>query len=63
MYDIWMRCYPQRDVNMSEEWELEPMTLKTANRMIADMEQEYLDDGRKGHPMYKAKFYPMETER
>ena len=62
-YDIWMRCYPQADVNVSEEWEMLPMTLQEASKLIDQMERDYEDDAWRGHRMYKAKFYPMEMER
>lgn len=61
-YDIWMRCYPQADVNVSEEWEIEPKTLEDASKLIDQMERDYDDDSWKGHRMYKAKFYPMARE-
>lgn len=63
MYNIWMRNYPQADVNITEEWDLLPFsTLKRANAFIADLEKNYTDEGWTGHRMYKAKFYAMEEE-
>ncbi len=59
-YDIWMRCYPQADENMSEEWELEPMTLRKAKEFCEELETNYADEGWRGHRLYKAKFYPEE---
>lgn len=59
-YDIWMRCYPQADENMSEEWELDPMTLTEAKKFCEDAERRYADEGWAGHRLYKAKFYPEE---
>lgn len=62
MYNIWMRNYPQRDVNMTEEWELEPFeTLESANRFIETLEINYVDESWQGHRMYKAKFYAEEV--
>lgn len=61
-YNIWMRNYPQADVNVSEEWEIPPKTLEEASKLIDQMERDYEDDSWKGHRMYKAKFYPMAIE-
>ena len=61
MYNIWMRNYPQPDVNISEEWELGPKTLKEANKLIHQMEIYYADEDWEGHRMYKAKFYAEEV--
>lgn len=60
-YDIWMRCYPQADVNMSEEWELPDIhSLKLANQFVDSLEAEYAKEEWRGHRLYRAKFYPME---
>ena len=61
-YEIWMRNYPQPDVNITEEWELSLMTLNEAKAFIDQLETNYTDDGWKGHRMYKAKFYPQEVQ-
>ena len=58
MYDVWMRNYPQPDINLTEELDLSPFkTLAFANAFIEHMEKMYADDEWKGHRMYKAKFY------
>lgn len=63
MYDIWMRCYPQANENISEMWEMPPVeTLQEANAIIKELETNYADNGWCGHRMYKAKFYAMEAE-
>ena len=59
-YDIWMRCYPQADENMSEEWKLGPMTLRKAKEFCEELEKRYADEVWKGNWLYKAKFYPEE---
>lgn len=62
-YDIWMRNYPQVDVNVTEEWELEPFSsLKRANAFIKDLEKLYADYSWAGHRLYKAKFYAKPVE-
>ena len=62
MYNIWERCYPQADINFTEEMELEPFSsLERANAFIADIEKMYADEDWCGHRMYKAKFYAMEV--
>ena len=61
-YDIWMRCYPQSDENMSEEWDLDSMTLREAKEFCKELEANYEDEGWKGHRLYKAKFYPEERK-
>ena len=62
MYNIFKRNYPQADINITEEWELEPFTtLKRANAFIVDLEKMYADEGWAGHRMYKAKFYAEEV--
>lgn len=62
MYNIWKRNYPQADINITEEWDLMPFsTLKRANAFVADLEKFYADENWKGHPLYKSKFYAMET--
>lgn len=62
MYNIYMRNYPQFDINITEEWELEPFeTLESANRFINTLEIMYSDENWKGHRMYKAKFYAEEV--
>ena len=62
MYNIFMRNYPQADVNITEEWELMPFSnLKRANAFIADLEKTYADPEWEGHKMYKAKFYAEEV--
>lgn len=62
MYNIWMRNYPQPDVNMTEEFDLPPFkTLKYANDFIKHMENEYEKEDWQGHRMYKAKFYAEEV--
>ena len=61
MYDIYMRCYPQPDENITKTWELEPFTtLKRANAFITDLEKLYADPEWSGHRLYKSKFYAME---
>ena len=61
MYNIWMRNYPQPDVNITEDWELTPFSnLKRANEFIKNLENMYADEGWKGHRLYKAKFYAQE---
>lgn len=61
MYDIWMRCYPQADINLSVEWELpEIHSLTLANMFIASLEAEYSKEEWRGHRMYQAKFYATE---
>lgn len=62
LYDIWMKNYPQPDVNINEEWEMEAMTLDRANRLIAQMEKDYADRSWQGHRMYQAKFYVLPIE-
>ena len=62
MYNIWMRNYPQADINMTELFELEPFeTLYWANKFIEHMESMYAEEDWEGHPMYKAKFYAEEV--
>lgn len=61
-YDIWMRCYPQADENVSEEWNLGSMSLAKAKATIQELEANYEDEGWKGHWLYKAKFYPEERK-
>ena len=56
-YDIWMRNYPQPDINISEEWEIKPKILSAANLLIRQLETEYADESWAGHRMYRAKFY------
>lgn len=63
LYNIWMKNYPQPDVNINEEWEMEAMTLDRANRLIAQMEKDYEDKSWQGHRMYQAKFYTLPVER
>ena len=61
VYEIWMRNYPQADMNMTEEWELAPCySLTLANMFIASLEAEYSKEEWCGHRMYQAKFYAME---
>ena len=62
LYNIWMKNYPQPDVNINEEWEMEAMTLDRANRLIAQMEIDYADRSWQGHRMYQAKFYALPIE-
>lgn len=57
LYDIWLRNYPQPDINVTEEWELGAKSLKDANKLIHQMEVDYADDLWKGHRLYRAKFY------
>lgn len=62
MYHIFMRMYPQADINITEEWELLPFSsLKRANAFIDDLEKTYADSEWEGHRMYKAKFYAEEV--
>lgn len=64
MYHIFMRMYPQADVDITEEWEWpEFSNLKRANAFIADLEKTYADAGWQGHPLYMAKFYAEEVKR
>jgi len=63
LYDIWMKNYPQPDVNVSEEWEMESKTLDEVAHLIDFMEREYADESWKGHRMYQAKFYSLPSER
>lgn len=61
MYNVWMRNYPQADVNITEEWNLQPFfTLRQANTFINDLETMYANSDWHGHPMYRAKFYAQE---
>lgn len=63
-YEIWMRNYPQADINFSEEWDLIPFTsLKRANAFADDLEKTYANSEWTGHKMYKAKFYAMEVSK
>lgn len=58
MYNIWMRNYPQADINITEEWDLIPFSsLKRANAFITDLEKTYAQDEWTGHPLHNAKFY------
>lgn len=60
-YNIWMRNYPQPDINVSEEWNWPIFSkLEHANIFIAGAEKGYNDEGWSGHRMYKAKFYAEE---
>ena len=61
MWNIWMRNYPQADINVSEEWEISAESLAEANDIIKELEAHYEDDGWKGHRLYKAKFYAAEA--
>lgn len=62
MYHIFKRCYPQSDIDVTEEWELESFSnLKRANAFVQDLEKLYNDEEWKGHRLYKAKFYVMEV--
>jgi hypothetical protein len=61
-YNIWLRRYPQRDVNFSEDiMEIAPVTLTRAKEIIKELETLYNDPDWKGHWLYKARFYPMEA--
>lgn len=62
MYHIFMRMFPQADIDITEEWELMPFSnLKRANAFIDDLENTYSDPEWEGHRMYQAKFYAMEV--
>jgi len=64
MYNIYMRNYPQTDLNITEEWSLEPFSrLDRANAFISDLEKMYSDEEWVGHPLYKAKFYAEEVKK
>lgn len=62
MYNIYMRNYPQADIDITEAWEL-PLffSLAQANAFIEDLEKTYADPAWCGHYMYKAKFYAEEV--
>lgn len=63
-YDVWMRNYPQTDVNVTEAWELMPFTnIGRAKAFIADIEKMYAAEEWRGHKLYKAKFYAEENRR
>ena len=63
LYEIWMRNYPQPDVNISEEWEIPPCkSLKKAKELCEELEANYADEGWKGNRLYKTKFYPQEVQ-
>ena len=63
LYNIWMKNYPQPDININEEWEMDAMTLDKANRLINQMEKDYSDGCWQGHRMYQAKFYVLPIDR
>ena len=58
MYEIWMRNYPQPDINVTEEWKMPQFrSLQAANLLIENLEKMYADDAWAGHRNYRAKFY------
>ena len=62
-YFIWMRNYPQPDVNISNEWGILPFfTLEQVNTIIHNLETKYANPEWAGHPLYKAKFYAEEVK-
>lgn len=62
MWNIWMRNYPQADINVTEEWDIPALaSLNAANSLIEELEDHYNDDGWKGNRLYKAKFYAAEA--
>lgn len=63
MYNIWMRNYPQADINITDEWDLlQFSSLKRANAFITDLEKTYAKDEWTGHPLHNAKFYAEEVK-
>ena len=56
-YDIWMKCFPQSDENISELWDIQPMEKTEAEEFIEEMEHDYSDESWNGHKLYRAKFY------
>lgn len=63
-YDIYMRCYPQPDQNMSEEWEIPPFPdLARAKAFCQKLEDTYYSEDWIGHRLYRARFYPMEVKK
>lgn len=64
MFHVWLRNYPQEDIDITEEWDLIPFSnLKRANAFIQDLEKLYSDSGWIGHPLYRAKFYAEEVKK
>lgn len=64
LYHVWMRNYPQADINITEEWDLIPFfDLKHANAFIQDLEKLYNNPEWIGHPLYRAKFYAEEVKQ
>jgi len=62
-YEVWLRNYPQPDINISDEWCIGKFaSLNEANAWIADMEKNYADDAWKGHKLYNARFYAEPVE-
>ena len=58
MWHIFMRNYPQADIDITEEWDLVPFSnLKRANAFIEDLERIYSNEEWCGHSLYNAKFY------
>lgn len=63
MYHIFIRMYPQADIDVTEEWEWPAFSkLNQANIFISGAEKGYNDEGWNGHRMYKAKFYAEEVK-
>lgn len=62
MYHIFMRCYPQPDEDITEEWELMPFTrIDRAKAFAQDLEKFYSAEEWNGHRLYKSKYYAMEV--
>lgn len=62
-YEVWLRNYPQPDINISEEWNIGRFaSLNEANSWIATLEKCYTKEQWEGHWLYNAKFYAEPVE-